>query len=212
MSLAGRPGGRWDAPGADPDHDSSVAAGPRGSRPGPRRGALLLLAAGVGLGTAAADFEVATGYLSTNAQTLATDYGWSLVWEASEDRLIEHPFAIANDSLQGALEGLLGAYQGQFVADLYRSNEVVVVSTPLPQLQVVLPGAALPEAPSPGLDERVSDDAAPSGNPGAVAAAAPADGEALLADIAGGRIEVREPPYEAAASGQDAAAGLAGAQ
>lgn len=205
MSLAG--------PGADPDHDSSVAAGPRGSRPGPRRGALLLLAAGVGLGAAAADFEVATGYLSTNAQTLATDYGWSLVWEASEDRLIEHPFAIANDSLQGALEGLLGAYQGQFVADLYRSNEVVVVSTPLPQLQVVLPGAALLEAPGPGLDASVSDDdASPSRNPGAVAAAAPADGEALLADVAGGRTEVREPPYEAAASGQDAAAGFAGAQ
>ena len=117
-------------------------AGRRSSRPGDRHRAPLLLVAAFGFGAAAADFEVSAGYLSTNAEKLATGHGWSLVWEAGEDRLIEHPFTIANDSLRRGLEGLLGAYQGQFVADLYRSNEVVVVSTPLPQLEVVLPGAA----------------------------------------------------------------------
>lgn len=103
----------------------------------------LLLAATLGASAAAADFEVAAGYLSTSARTLATEYGWSLVWEAGEDRAIEHPFTIPNDSLQGALEGLLAPYEGQFVADLYRANEVVVVRTPKPQVEVVLPGAAV---------------------------------------------------------------------
>lgn len=103
----------------------------------------LLLAATLGSSAAAADFEVAAGYLSTSARTLATEYGWSLVWEAGEDRAIEHPFTIPNDSLQGALEGLLAPYEGQFVADLYRANEVVVVRTPKPQVEVVLPGAAV---------------------------------------------------------------------
>lgn len=180
-------------------------AGPRGARGGCRRGALLLLA-GFGFGAAAADFEVTAGYLSTNAEMLATAYGWSLVWEASEDRLIEHPFVIANDSLQGALEGLLGAYQGQFVADLYRSNEVVVVGTPLPQLEVVLPGAPPGDV---GPDAGVSDRAAASG----AEAVAPAgvEGDALLSVVAG----AAEPVYEAdrsGPSGQDAAAGSAVAQ
>lgn len=103
----------------------------------------LLLAATLGASASAADFEVAAGYLSTSARTLATEYGWSLVWEAGEDRAIEHPFTIPNDSLQGALEGLLAPYEGQFVADLYRANEVVVVRTPKPQVEVVLPGAAV---------------------------------------------------------------------
>lgn len=180
-------------------------AGPRGARGGRRRGALLL-AAGFGFGAAAADFEVTTGYLSTNAELLATAYGWSLVWEASEDRLIEHPFVIANDSLQGALEGLLGAYQGQFVADLYRSNEVVVVGTPLPQLEVVLPGAPGDV----GADAGVSDRAAAASGAEAVAAAG-VEGEPLLAVAAG----AAEPVYEAdrsGPSGQDAAAGSGVAQ
>lgn len=102
--------------------------------------ALALLAAAFAPSAAAAEFNVAAGYLSTNVRTLATEYGWALVWEAGEDRAIEHPFVIANDSLQGALEDLLGAYRGQFVADLYRSNKVVVVRAAPPQLEVVLPG------------------------------------------------------------------------
>ena len=109
---------------------------------GCRRCLPLLLAAAFAPSAAAADFNVAAGYLSTNARTLATEYGWSLVWEAGEDRAIEHPFTIANDSLQGALEGLLAPYQGQFVADLYRANQVVVVGNAEPQVEVVLPGAA----------------------------------------------------------------------
>lgn len=174
---------------------------------------LLLLVAAFGFGAAAADFEVSAGYLSTNAEKLATGHGWSLVWEAGEDRLIEHPFTIANDSLRRGLEGLLGAYRGQFVADLYRSNEVVVVSTPLPQLEVVLPGAASADV---GPEPRVSDRAASASGSDAVAAAR-ADGEPLLA-VALDAAEGAEPAYEAdlsgasGPSGQDAAAGSAGAQ
>ena len=186
-------------------------AGRRRSRD--RHRALLLLVAAFGFGAAAADFEVSAGYLSTNAEKLATGHGWSLVWEAGEDRLIEHPFTIANDSLRRGLEGLLGAYQGQFVADLYRSNEVVVVSTPLPQLEVVLPGAAPADV---GPEPRVSDRAASASGSDAVAAAG-ADGEPLLA-VALDAAEGAEPAYEAdlsgasGPSGQDAAAGSAGAQ
>lgn len=105
----------------------------------------LLVAATLGASAAAADFEVAAGYLSTSARTLATEYGWSLVWEAGEDRAIEHPFTIPNDSLQGGIEALLAPYEGQFVADLYRANEVVVIRTPKPQVEVVLPGAVTAE-------------------------------------------------------------------
>ena len=172
-----------------------------------RRGALLL-AASFCFGAAAADFEVSAGYLSTNAETLATGYGWSLVWEAGEDRLIEHPFAIANDSLSGAFEGLLGAYRGQFVADLYRSNKVVVVSIPLPQVEVALPGAVAGEADM-APDSITEHDASARGagsGPLAIAAVASAEGELL--DRAG----VIEPAYEAAGSGQDVAAGSAVAQ
>ena len=138
---------------------------------------------------AAADFNVAAGYLSTNVRMLATEYGWSLVWEAGEDRAIEHPFTIANDSLQGALEGLLGAYRGQFVADLYRSNKVIVVRAPPPQLEVVLPGAAGPNEGSVR---------APAGDVGAVAGTA-----TPLADAPRRPAEGDTPPvYEVAASAQ----------
>lgn len=137
---------------------------------------------------AAADFNVAAGYLSTNVRMLATEYGWSLVWEAGEDRAIEHPFTIANDSLQGALEGLLGAYRGQFVADLYRSNKVIVVRAPPPQLEVVLPGAAAPN--------ESSASRAPAGDVGAVAATPPADAPRRPTEGA------MPPAYEVAASAQ----------
>ena len=145
-------------------------------------------------GAAAADFNVAAGYLSTNVRTLATEYGWALVWEAGEDRAIEHPFVIANDSLQGALEDLLGAYRGQFVADLYRSNKVVVVRAPPPQLEVVLPGEA-------GRDEGNAS-RMPAGDVGAVASAtvpplASEPGPTLPAEG-----EADAPTYEVAASAQ----------
>ena len=155
--------------------------------------ALALIVAASAPSAAAADFNVAAGYLSTNVRTLATEYGWALVWDAGEDRAIEHPFVIANDSLQGALEDLLGAYRGQFVADLYRSNKVVVVRAPPPQLEVVLPGEA-------GRDEG-SASRMPAGDVGTVASATepladepeptlPAEGEAAA------------PAYEVAASAQ----------
>lgn len=178
-----------------------------GSASARRRRGALLLAAGLGLGAGAADFEVATGYLSTNAQALATSYGWSLVWEAGEDRLIEHAFPIGNDSLQGALEGLLGAYQGQFVADLYRSNRVVVVSIPLPQLEVVLPGAE-PVAAGPALDDFSERDAPASGvgAEGAGAVAAASLGEEPLPPAVADNAAASPPLYEAAASGQEVAA------
>ena len=153
---------------------------------------------------AAADFDVAAGYLSTNVRTLATEYGWALVWEAGEDRAIEHPFVIANDSLQGALESLLGAYRGQFVADLYRSNKVVVVRSPPPQLEVVLPGAA-------GADG--ADGISASGMPGREAGAV-ASATTPLADESSPPLPAEDdvpPAYEVAASAQ-APAESAGAQ
>ena len=150
-------------------------------------------AAAIAPSAAAADFNVAAGYLSTNVRTLATEYGWALVWEAGEDRAIEHPFVIANDSLQGALEDLLGAYRGQFVADLYRSNKVVVVRAPPPQLEVVLPGEA-------GRDED-SASRMPAGGIRAVASAtAPQASDSAPTLPAEG--EADAPAYEVAASAQ----------
>ena len=87
------------------------------------------------------DFEVREGYLSASVRELVNSHEWSLVWNASEDRVISHSFTLANDSLQGALESLFSMYRGQFVADLYSGNHVVVVNTPPPRVDVELPGA-----------------------------------------------------------------------
>ena len=87
------------------------------------------------------DFEVREGYLSASVRELVDSHDWSLVWSANEDRLISYPFTIGNDSLQGALESLFSMYKGQFVADLYSGNRVVVVNTPPPRVDVELPGA-----------------------------------------------------------------------
>ena len=87
------------------------------------------------------DFEVRKGYLSASVRELVDSHDWSLVWSANEDRAISHPFTISNDSLQGALQSLFSMYKGQFVADLYRGNRVVVVNTPPPRVDVELPGA-----------------------------------------------------------------------
>ena len=87
------------------------------------------------------DFEVRKGYLSASVRELVDSHDWSLIWSAGEDRMISHPFTIGNNSLHGALESLFSMYTGQFVADLYRGNRVVVVNTPPPRVDVELPGA-----------------------------------------------------------------------
>ena len=94
-----------------------------------------------------ADFEVKEGYLSASVRELASSYGWALVWRADEDRVVDFPFVIANDSLEGALANLLEAYQGQFVADLFNGNRVVVIDTPPPRVRILLPGMATEEPP-----------------------------------------------------------------
>ena len=90
-----------------------------------------------------AGFEIGEGYLSASVRTLVESHDWSLVWNANEDRMVSHPFTIQNSSLQGALESLLSMYGGQFVADLYRGNRVVVVDTPPPGVDVASPGTEL---------------------------------------------------------------------
>lgn len=86
------------------------------------------------------EFEVREGYLSASVRQLVVSYGWSLVWEADEDRRIDFPFMVDNQSLEEALINILEGYRGQFVADLYMKNRVVVVDTPPPRVEVDLPG------------------------------------------------------------------------
>ena len=108
----------------------------------PRSLAILAFAFSATAASAApADFEIGEGYLSASVRDLVETHDWSLVWNANEDRLVSHPFTIENSSLRGALESLLSMYRGQFVADLYRGNRVVVVNTPPPRVGVEVPGA-----------------------------------------------------------------------
>jgi len=86
------------------------------------------------------EFVVDKGYLSASVAELAESWGWSLVWQADEDRIVDHAFGIENDSLRTALEKLLGMYDGEFVADLFQTNRVVLVGVPPPQVDVVMPG------------------------------------------------------------------------
>ena len=102
--------------------------------------------------TGDASFEVKEGYLSASVRELVSNYGWALVWRADEDRVVDFPFAIANESLEGALANLLEAYRGQFVADLFDGNRVVVIDTPPPRVRVVLPGMASEEPPDSELE------------------------------------------------------------
>ena len=90
----------------------------------------------------AAEFEVAAGHLSASVRDIVESHGWSLVWAADEDRLVDYPFVIDNGSLREALTDLLAIYGGQFVADLYEGNRVVLVDSAPPRIRVVLPGAA----------------------------------------------------------------------
>ena len=99
----------------------------------------------------AEDFKVRQGYLSASVRTLVEDFGWSLVWKAEEDRMVDFPFGIARSTLQDALVNLLEPYRGQFVADLYERNRVVVIDTPPPRVRVILPGEEEAEPETPDL-------------------------------------------------------------
>lgn len=95
----------------------------------------------------ASEFEVGVGYLSTGVGELVEQHGWELVWKAGEDRMVEFPFSVRvpagsrEDALRGALANLLDAFEGQFVADMYRGNRVVVIDVAPPNTQAVRPRA-----------------------------------------------------------------------
>ena len=91
-------------------------------------------------GARAAEFEVGAGYLSANVRDMVESYGWSLVWAADEDRVVDYPFTVSNGSLQEALAGLLTVYGGQFVADVFEGNRVVVIDAAPPRVRIQLPG------------------------------------------------------------------------
>lgn len=105
------------------------------------------LAAAGALAQAASEFEVGVGYLSTGVGALVEKHGWELVWAAEEDRMVEFPFSIDvpagsdEDALKGALANLLDAFEGQFVADMYRGNRVVVIDVAPPNLRAARPSA-----------------------------------------------------------------------
>ena len=94
-------------------------------------------------------FVVKEGYLSASIRQLVYEYEWTLVWESAEDRVIDRPFHITNPSLGVALSSLLAMYKGAFVADLYRGNRVVHVTTPSPGVYVNLPVDMVVEEPQP---------------------------------------------------------------
>lgn len=100
------------------------------------------------------------GYLSTGVRQLVDSWGWSLVWKADEDRVIDHAFDIENDSLKVALENLLGMYNGEFVADLFERNRVVLVGVPVARTDVVMPGEEV-EADADEVDEATAGEPAP---------------------------------------------------
>ena len=93
------------------------------------------------------EFEVGAGYLSAGVAKLVEQHGWELVWQADEDRLVEFPFTIdvpsgaEEDALKGAIDNLLQAFDGQFVADLYRGNRVVVIDVAPPNTLAARPRA-----------------------------------------------------------------------
>ena len=113
-----------------------------------KRVPLALLAVGLCLATGAQaqiEFEVREGYLSSGVRDLVEQHGWSLVWKAKEDRVVEFSFSIrtrgdsSEAALRDALEDLLDSYQGAFVADMYRANKVVTVDSAPPNLRSVQP-------------------------------------------------------------------------
>ena len=128
----------------------------RMARPGAVAAVLAALGGGAISGQIAAQertqFQVGPGYLSASVRELVGQHGWVLVWKSKEDRQVEFPFDLpvrpirgdsSEDALREALEALLEAYDGAFVADMYRSNKVVTVDTAPPQVSAVRP-IALP--------------------------------------------------------------------
>ena len=116
-----------------------------------------------------AQFQVGPGYLSASVRELVDQHGWVLVWKSKEDRQVEFPFDLpirlpvrptrgdaSEEALREALETLLEAYDGAFVADMYRSNKVVTVDTAPPRVSVVRP-LALPVVAEP--EDAVEPDA-----------------------------------------------------
>ena len=114
-----------------------------------------------------AQFQVGPGYLSASVRELVDQHGWVLVWKSKEDRQVEFPFDLpirpirgdsSEEALREALETLLEAYDGAFVADMYRSNKVVTVDTAPPQASTVRP-LALPVVAEPEDDDEPDTEA-----------------------------------------------------
>lgn len=133
---------------------------------------LLVVALAVAPRAQGAEFEVGSGYLSASVRDIVEGYGWSLVWAADEDRIIDHPFTVSNGSLQEGLTNLLAIYRGQLVADLYQANQVVVVDAAPPRVRIVLPGEQAGNEPA---NEQTVVDPASSGAASRVAVAEPAE-------------------------------------
>ena len=91
-------------------------------------------------------FTVRTGLLSDNVRTLVRGFDWQLKWPGETDRRIEAPFSIPRDTLEATLRRLLELYEGQFVADLYQANRMVVVAPAPPGVEIREAGAP-PRAP-----------------------------------------------------------------
>ena len=119
----------------------------------------LLLPAAAAATTGEEDrFAIHKGYLSASVQKLVQSYGWTLEWTSEEDRIIDQPFSVSNESLTDGLRNVLNQYKGKFVADLYFGNKVVLVSLLPSGTQIMLPpddqiGEILPVAiPKPRIE------------------------------------------------------------
>ncbi len=84
-------------------------------------------------------FIAREGYLSASIQELVRGHGWTLIWDAEDDRFIDRAFSIPNPSLEDGLTSLLYMYQGELVADMYYGNKVVLISPPAANIRVELP-------------------------------------------------------------------------
>ena len=104
----------------------------------------MLLTLTIGGSAQAQVHEVSEGHLSVSVRQLVEGHGWSLIWATEEDRNIDVPFTITNRSLQDALTELLALYKGKLVADLYASNQVVVIDLAPPETRILMPGEPSP--------------------------------------------------------------------
>ena len=94
----------------------------------------------------AEDYEIREGYLSASVREVVEGYGWTLIWAAEEDRLVEHAYTVSNGSLPDVVTNILVMYGGHLVADLYEGNEVIVIDSAPPRMRVLLPGEAVDTA------------------------------------------------------------------